>query len=74
MLDSAEVATRCRQFAGRCDGNASLEDACEQLEELHRRRKFLSQSGGHQNDGQYSAASRTCTNIAPTIAIDPPSA
>ena len=38
LLESSEVATRCRDYASRCDGPASLGAACDLLEELHQRR------------------------------------
>lgn len=38
LLDSPEVSARCRDYAGRCNGAASLGAACDLLEELHRRR------------------------------------
>jgi len=37
LLESAEVATRCRELASRCNGPASLSAACDRLEELHKR-------------------------------------
>jgi UDP:flavonoid glycosyltransferase YjiC (YdhE family) len=37
LLDSPEVASRCRELASRCDGPASLGAACDRLEELHQR-------------------------------------
>jgi UDP:flavonoid glycosyltransferase YjiC (YdhE family) len=37
LLESAEVAARCRDFAARCDGPAALAAACDALEELSAR-------------------------------------
>lgn len=34
LLESSAVAARCREFAARCDGPASLAAACDALEEL----------------------------------------
>ena len=34
LLDSNDVATNCRALADRCDGEASLEMACDELERL----------------------------------------
>jgi rhamnosyltransferase subunit B len=34
LLDSSDVAARCREFAARCDGPAALSAACDALEEL----------------------------------------
>jgi len=34
LIDSTEVAMRCREYAERCDGPASLSAACDQLEQL----------------------------------------
>ncbi len=34
LLESFEVAARCREFAARCDGPAALAAACDALEEL----------------------------------------
>jgi rhamnosyltransferase subunit B len=38
MLNSAEVLERCREYASRCDGAASLDAAADLLERLHERR------------------------------------
>jgi UDP:flavonoid glycosyltransferase YjiC (YdhE family) len=42
LLNSAEVARRCRELAARCDGPAALNVACERLEQLHQRRRATS--------------------------------
>jgi UDP:flavonoid glycosyltransferase YjiC (YdhE family) len=34
LLNSPQVAARCRELAGRCDGPASLSAACDELERL----------------------------------------
>ncbi len=34
LLESQEVSARCREYAGRCKGAASLEAACDLLEQL----------------------------------------
>jgi UDP:flavonoid glycosyltransferase YjiC (YdhE family) len=39
LLESAAVAERCRELAARCDGPAALAAACDQLEQLHVRRR-----------------------------------
>ena len=38
LLNSAEVLERCREYASRCDGAASLDAAADLLERLHERR------------------------------------
>jgi UDP:flavonoid glycosyltransferase YjiC (YdhE family) len=38
LLNSAEVRERCREYASRCDGAASLDAAADLLERLHERR------------------------------------
>jgi UDP:flavonoid glycosyltransferase YjiC (YdhE family) len=35
LLKSPDVAKRCRELASRCDGSASLNNACDLLEQLH---------------------------------------
>ena len=44
LLESPAVRERSRELAQRCDGRASLESACESLEELHQQRTDQSSS------------------------------
>ena len=39
LLNSAEVLERCREYASRCDGAASLDAAADLLERLDVRRR-----------------------------------
>jgi UDP:flavonoid glycosyltransferase YjiC (YdhE family) len=39
LLNSAEVARRCRDLAGKCDGPAALNAACDRLEQLFQKRE-----------------------------------
>ena len=47
LLDSPEVASRCREYASRCNGPAALAAACDLLEQLHARRDLRDSSTGH---------------------------
>jgi rhamnosyltransferase subunit B len=44
LLSSTQVAKRCRELAGKCDGPAALNAACDRLEQLHKRRTSNTES------------------------------